>query len=136
MTDIFVFGSNMQGDHEGGAAAFAVANHGAIMGKHFGIQGSSFAIPTLTRALGPNEPVEPLQLPRWRIHGYVYRFRLYAKRHYDDRFLVTALGTGIAGFTHDVMAQFFRNAPRNVLLPAPWHPILFGRHHPEWESFP
>ena len=40
---IFVFGSNMNGNHAGGAARLAVEKFGAIMGKAKGIQGQSYA---------------------------------------------------------------------------------------------
>lgn len=46
---IFVFGSNMNGNHAGGAARLAVEKFGAIMGQAEGIQGQSYAIPTLER---------------------------------------------------------------------------------------
>ena len=42
---IFVFGSNMNGNHAGGAARLAVEKFGAIMGQAKGIQGQSYAIP-------------------------------------------------------------------------------------------
>ena len=38
---IFVFGSNMNGNHAGGAARLAVEKFGAVMGQAEGIQGSS-----------------------------------------------------------------------------------------------
>lgn len=41
---IFVFGSNMNGNHAGGAARLAVEKFGAIMGQAEGIQGQSYAI--------------------------------------------------------------------------------------------
>ena len=44
---IFVFGSNMNGNHAGGAARLAVEKFGAIMGQAEGLQGQSYAIPTL-----------------------------------------------------------------------------------------
>lgn len=40
---IFVFGSNMNGNHAGGAARLAVEKFGAIMGKAKGIQGAASA---------------------------------------------------------------------------------------------
>jgi hypothetical protein len=45
--EIFVFGSNMNGNHAGGAARMAVEKFGAIEGQASGLQGQSFAIPTL-----------------------------------------------------------------------------------------
>ena len=43
---IFVFGSNPEGIHGGGAAKVAHENFGAIYGMGEWIQGSSYAIPT------------------------------------------------------------------------------------------
>ena len=45
-THIFVFGSNLAGRHNKGAALFARQNHGAIYNQGYGLQGQSFAIPT------------------------------------------------------------------------------------------
>lgn len=43
--EIFVFGSNTQGADGGGAGT--AMNFGAIYGKPFGLQGKTFAIPTV-----------------------------------------------------------------------------------------
>ena len=45
--EIFVFGSNLQGMHAGGAARIAHQHFGAIWGQGTGLQGSSYAIPTM-----------------------------------------------------------------------------------------
>lgn len=45
--EVFVFGSNMNGNHAGGAARTAVEKFGAVMGQAEGLQGQSYAIPTL-----------------------------------------------------------------------------------------
>ena len=45
--EIFVFGSNLQGMHGGGAARIAVERFDAIMGQGVGLQGQSYAIPTM-----------------------------------------------------------------------------------------
>ena len=47
--EVFVFGSNMNGNHAGGAARVAVGKFGAIMGQAEGLQGQSYAIPTLDK---------------------------------------------------------------------------------------
>lgn len=44
---IFVFGSNLQGAHMGGAARTARELYGAIEGVGVGLQGQSYAIPTM-----------------------------------------------------------------------------------------
>ena len=45
--EVFVFGSNLLGNHAGGAARVARRNFGAIMGQGEGMQGQSYAIPTM-----------------------------------------------------------------------------------------
>lgn len=45
--DIFVFGSNLAGRHGGGAARIALNRFGAIWGQGEGLQGNSYAIPTM-----------------------------------------------------------------------------------------
>lgn len=42
-----MFGSNLQGIHGGGAARIARECFGAIMGQGVGLQGQSYAIPTM-----------------------------------------------------------------------------------------
>ena len=50
--EIFVFGSNLQGWHGGGAARIAVDKFGAIEGLGVGPQGQCYAIPTIQRKSG------------------------------------------------------------------------------------
>ena len=45
--EVFVFGSNLAGFHGGGAAHIAHAKFGAIWGQGVGMQGQSYAIPTM-----------------------------------------------------------------------------------------
>lgn len=45
--DIFVFGSNLAGHHAGGAARIAYNHFGAVWGQGEGLQGNSYAIPTM-----------------------------------------------------------------------------------------
>ncbi len=53
---VFVFGSNLQGQHLGGAAACAHARFGAVWGQGVGLQGRSFASATMQ---GGVETIEP-----------------------------------------------------------------------------
>ncbi|HKM31676.1 MAG TPA: hypothetical protein VJX89_05940, partial [Bacteroidales bacterium] len=84
--EIFVFGSNLSGAHGGGAALLAVNKFGAVWGRGIGLQGQSYAIPTMH---GGPEAIKP----------YVDEFIQFAERHPDLTFLVTEIGCGIAGFT-------------------------------------
>ena len=45
--EIFVFGSNLAGMHGGGAARLASLKFGAVWGQGVGLQGQSYAIPTM-----------------------------------------------------------------------------------------
>lgn len=100
---IFVFGSNLQGRHDAGAAKYAVDHFGAVYGKGVGIQGQSYAIPTM----------EGLELMGW----YIQDFLEYASLKPELTFLVTPIGTGIAGHSAKDVAQFFKEVPENVILP-------------------
>jgi hypothetical protein len=72
--EIFVFGSNLGGIHAGGAARMARLHFGAEMGKGVGIQGQSYAIPTMQ---GGVETIKP----------YVDEFITYASQHPEKQFL-------------------------------------------------
>ena len=107
--EIFVFGSNLQGMHGGGAARVAYRNFGAIMGQGVGLQGQSYAIPTMQ---GGVETIRP----------YVDKFIAFAKEHTELTFLVTRIGCGIAGFTDEEIAPLFAEAHsvENIVLPEGW----------------
>jgi len=107
--EIFVFGSNLKGMHGGGAAYIAYRKFGAIMGQGVGLQGQSYAIPTMQ---GGVETIRP----------YVDEFILFAKQHPELTFLVTRIGCGIAGFTDEEIAPLFEAAHEveNIVLPPNW----------------
>ena len=107
--EIFVFGSNLRGMHGGGAAYMAYRKFGAIMGQGVGLQGRSYAIPTMQ---GGVETIKP----------YVDDFILFAGEHPHLTFLVTRIGCGIAGFTDEDIAPLFEVAhgTDNVILPEGW----------------
>ena len=108
---IFVFGSNMNGNHAGGAARLAVEKFGAIMGQAEGIQGQSYAIPTLDKDLQ--------KVTEEELVVFLGNFGNYANEHPEKEFLLTAIGTGIAGFDASYMAYMVlrANLPDNVTLP-------------------
>ena len=54
--EVFVFGSNLQGIHAGGAARTAMRLFGAKKGQGVGMQGQSYAIPTMQ---GGVETIKP-----------------------------------------------------------------------------
>ena len=91
--EVFVFGSNNRGLHNGGAALKAVQRFGAQIGVAEGPQGRSYAIPTVGANVGPEE-----------IRAAFRRLVDYAKAHPEKTFLVTALGCGHGGYTPETMA--------------------------------
>jgi hypothetical protein len=113
---IFVFGSNEAGIHGGGAAYFAKRKHGAVFGQGVGRQGNAYAIPTM------NGEIEPLSVER--ISAYVRDFLAYARAHPGEEFQVTAVGCGIAGFSHHEIAPLFADSPPNCLFDEAWKPFL------------
>ena len=104
--EIFVFGSNLAGMHGGGAARIALERFGAKMGQGVGLQGQSYAIPTMQ---GGVETIKP----------YVDEFIQFAQQHPELTFLVTRIGCGIAGFTDEEIAPLFEDAHlvANIVLP-------------------
>ena len=111
--EIFVFGSNLAGAHGGGAARIAAVHFGAIMGQGVGLQGQSYAIPTMQ---GGVETIKP----------YVDEFIEFAIAHKEYKFLVTRIGCGIAGFTAREIAPLFNAALEvdNIILPEDFVEIL------------
>lgn len=113
--EIFVFGSNLAGQHAGGAARIAYDKFGAEWGNGTGPQGRCYAIPTMQ---GPLETIKP----------YADDFIAYAKEHPLNRFLLTRVGCGIAGFTDEEMAPLFVEALDipNISIPEEWLPIMIA----------
>ena len=104
--EVFVFGSNLQGHHEGGAAYAAMKKFGAIWGLGVGLQGQSYAIPTMQ---GGVETIKP----------YVDQFIDFARKRPELFFYVTRIGCGIAGFEDSEIAPLFKAAVdvENICLP-------------------
>ena len=110
--EIFVFGSNANGYHGGGAAAVAMHNFSAVWGQGEGLQGKSYAIPTM-------EGHEKLK-------DAVDRFTDFAEQHQELRFLVTAIGCGSAGYSPGEIAPLFKGCIylENVALPTEFWKVL------------
>ena len=102
---VFVFGSDGQGKHSGGAAHVAVKQFGAVVGQAEGMQGNSYAIDSMDGLDVLKEQAE--------------RFIRYAKEHPEHTFLVTAIGCGVAGYSPSEVAPLFVKAVDvdNIWLP-------------------
>ena len=110
--EVFVFGSNTRGIHDGGASFTAVQYFGAIVGQSEGPQGQSYAIPTDGAVLTD-------------IQASVNRFVIYAKAHPHLTFLVTEIGCGTAGYHPMEISPMFKDA---VAVPNIYLPKIFWRY--------
>ena len=121
--EIFVFGSNLAGSHGGGAARLAYDRFGAIWGQGVGLQGQSYAIPTMQ---GGVETIKP----------YVDQFIRFAKQHPEYKFLVTKIGCGIAAFKIEEIAPLFKDAldVENVILPKDFVEVLSNTENNKYSS--
>ncbi|APU48289.1 hypothetical protein U4959_10320 [Acinetobacter junii] len=113
---VFVFGSNLAGIHDTGAARIAAQHFAAVKGVGRGWAGQSFAIPTL------NEHLQQMPLPQ--IEHYVNDFKIYTKNHPKMKYFVTALGCGSAGYKFSEIAPLFEGISNNVIFPQSFKPYL------------
>ena len=121
--EVFVFGSNMNGNHAGGAAFVAQERFGAEWGCPEGLRGQSYAIPTLNHNM---EKVTQSQLTR-----SLALFITFCENHPEKVFYLTKIGCGIAGWSiYEVAAIFFDvlehvaemgKLPLNLILPKDFH---------------
>lgn len=112
--EVFVFGSNCQGMHMGGAARVAYNKFGAEWGNGEGLQGQSYALPTMEGLDNTKTSIE--------------NFTKYAKSHQELKFFVTPIGCGIAGYTPQELAPFFKDAAQldNIFLPISFWKVLMN----------
>ena len=111
---IFVFGSNLAGRHGAGAAKYAFLKYGAEYGVGEGRTGDAYAIPTKGRSLE--------RLPFSEIDAAIVRFLKHAAQHHDEMFLLTPIGTGLAGHSkRSVWSVLGREGlSSNVVLSHTW----------------
>ena len=107
--EIFVFGSYLRGYHGGGAARLAMNQWGAVWRQGTGLQGQTYAIPTMQGGIGTIRP-------------YIDQFIKFAQNDPERTFLVTEIGCGIAGFRPADIAPLFKNA---INIPNIWLPQRF-----------
>ncbi|MBQ6238153.1 MAG: hypothetical protein IJK07_08040 [Bacteroidales bacterium] len=111
--EVFVFGSNIQGMHGGGAAWYAHKHFGAEWGVGEGLTGRCYALPTMEGDAS--------------LHKAVDNFIACARQHPELTFLVTGVGCGIAGYRPDEVAPLFKDAAalENVYLPQVFVDVMF-----------
>lgn len=109
---IFVFGSNVNGEHLGGAAKQAYKDFGATWGIGEGISGHSYAFPTLDRKMKPRSILN--------LKESVKKLYSMCELFNHCEFLLTKVGCGIAGYKEKFMKSLFKNPPNNLILPEDW----------------
>jgi hypothetical protein len=112
--EIFVFGSNENGAHRGGAARMAFERFGAEWGVAVGRSGQTYAIPTLDRDM---RRVEPEML-----YIHFEDFIEYVVTHPELTFYLTKVGCGIAGWNPAEVKKLLWEAvgetlPPNLIIP-------------------
>ncbi len=109
--EVFVFGSNLLGQHRKGAAADAV-KWGAKWGQGIGLAGRTYGIPTKGRTMQHILRIE-------EIKTYVDTFISFAESRPDLTFLVTEIGCGRSKYDPKDIAPLFKRAVKvgNIWLP-------------------
>ncbi len=101
-SEVFVFGSNANGEHYGGAANLAFQRFGAVWGVGEGLRGNSYALPTLDR-----------NMRRVTEGALCYSFKLLFREvdaNPEMVFLLTKVGCGLAGYAPWTVANIFWKA--------------------------
>lgn len=111
---VFVFGSNDKGIHGAGAALFARQACGAELGVSRGFTGNSYAIATKDE----NMRTKPLEEIIPQIQEFVR-----ISRTQEFRFLVSAVGCGLAGYKARDIAPHFKSA-MYCYFSSDWLPYL------------
>src|SRR4051812_43936713 len=109
---VFVFGSNLKGEHHGGAARQAFDEFGATWEVGEGLSGQTYAFPSLDENMQKFGDGE--------LHCILHAFYRCVRAHPELTFLLTPVGTGIAGYPESIMKKLFKDAPRNVRKPEGW----------------
>ncbi len=109
--EIFVFGSNLSGRHGKGAAKLAM-KWGAIYKNPRGLQGKTYAIPTVNASITKKLSIS-------KIDFELQLFYQDCVKYPELNFLVTEIGCGLAGWTVKDIAPLFRDflELENVYLP-------------------
>ncbi len=103
---VIVVGTNLNGEHYGGAAAQAHQDFGLEWGVAEGLSGKTYAFPTLTKNMKQFLPT--------MLRDHVSRLYQTARNNPDLEFLLTPVGTGIAGYPYEVIEELFKNLPANI----------------------
>lgn len=107
--EVFVFGSNLNGNHAGGAARVAKEKFGAEEGIEEGLTGKCYAFPTLDENMR-KRPMEKLMQSRDKLFTTAHALP-------EKTFWLTRVGLGIAGYRIEEIQPLFENSPENIIQP-------------------
>lgn len=110
--EIFIFGSNMNGNHAGGAAKLSKDKFKAEEGIFEGLTGKSYAFPTLNKQMK--------KVTKKQLENSVKKLIKCAKENPDKIFYLTKVGCGIAGFKELEIKKYFKKLPLNISKPKGW----------------
>jgi hypothetical protein len=112
---VFVFGSNLERHHCGGAARIARDEFQAERGVSMGRTNMAYAIPVISQG-------ETLSLEA--IGSSVREFVAYADANPAFTFYVVRVGCGLAGYADAQVAPLFVSAGANCIFSEKWKPWL------------
>jgi len=104
--EIIVVGTNAYGEHYGGAARQAHKDFGLKWGVREGLSGQAYAFPTLSKKTLPYS-YSMLRSGRDTLYWV-------ARKNPDKTFLLTPVGTGIAGMDKELIAELFEKLAPNI----------------------
>lgn len=111
--EVFIFGSNLLGSHAGGAARQAKEQFGAGDGVGEGITGQCYAFPTLDIHM-QRRTIGDLMISRDKLYKV-------AEANKHKEFLLTPVGTGIAGYSISLIRDLFIELPKNITRIGNWN---------------
>lgn len=113
---VFVFGTDLAGNHDSDSARLAAALYGAETGCASGETGAAYALPSR------NSDGQLLGLDV--IRNYVDPFLEFAAARAERQFRIARFGCEKDAHSDADMASLFRNAPPNCRLPGVWQRTL------------
>lgn len=128
---VFVFGSNKQGQHNGRASKLAHKRYGAVYGcceglfRREGTEKYSYAFPTVSY----DEGTTPIPLPKAEISRSVEELEKVIKQNPKLEFLITPVGCGYGQRKPSEIAPLFSRLTiyKNVCLPRVFLNVIFGK---------
>ena len=104
--EYIVIGTNIHGNHSGGAARYAAEHFGLEPGVGVGMSGQCYALPTMEG---------------WdNLGDAVAHFIQHAENTPEHTYYLTRVGCGIAGYKDSEIAPLFADVPSNVIRPEGW----------------